>query len=384
MTRPHDHPTPEDLSAYIDGELDRARRHVVEAHVSGCAACRALVDDLETLRLVQGADVPPAVPAGLAAKIGARLDAVAPARRPAPRPRRWMRPAIAAAATIVMGTVVALIVTQQGPERVAPALRAPAAPAGPAASTAPDQAAPQPVAPRKQDKDEERRAPAPAPKSSTAPSSAPASAEEARQRNEVDRLRTLGYVGGRDEAGAPPAQRQVADAKKEAQADAGEPRAVPPPMPPPPPPPPPPSSLPEASAGAAASGTLSRADERATATPGGEVAVPVVLASNALAKGVDAPADAPARPMEQVRAKAATAAPVVWSAPDTDVLWQRLVGFVEGAGGRAERTAAGRTLWVPRDKLPQLMQWLARQGASGVPQNAAPGIRIELRESGRS
>lgn len=46
-----------DLSSYLDGELDARRRLAMEAHLDGCAACRA---ELEQLRALSGvlAEVP--------------------------------------------------------------------------------------------------------------------------------------------------------------------------------------------------------------------------------------------------------------------------------------------------------------------------------------
>jgi hypothetical protein len=40
------HPTHEELFAYRDGELGPEKRAVVEAHVVGCGACRALIDEV--------------------------------------------------------------------------------------------------------------------------------------------------------------------------------------------------------------------------------------------------------------------------------------------------------------------------------------------------
>ena len=41
----------DDLSAYIDGQLDTRRREAVESHLAGCASCR---QELEELRVVAG------------------------------------------------------------------------------------------------------------------------------------------------------------------------------------------------------------------------------------------------------------------------------------------------------------------------------------------
>jgi anti-sigma factor RsiW len=51
----------EQLSAYIDGELDDRGRRAVEAHVAACDACSALLDDLRTTKSMVAA-LPVATP----------------------------------------------------------------------------------------------------------------------------------------------------------------------------------------------------------------------------------------------------------------------------------------------------------------------------------
>ena len=49
MTNDPNHPRSEDLFAYRDGELAPERRALIEAHVSGCSTCRALIDQVSSL-----------------------------------------------------------------------------------------------------------------------------------------------------------------------------------------------------------------------------------------------------------------------------------------------------------------------------------------------
>lgn len=40
---PADHPSAEDLAAYIDATLDETERTKIEAHLSGCSECREVL-----------------------------------------------------------------------------------------------------------------------------------------------------------------------------------------------------------------------------------------------------------------------------------------------------------------------------------------------------
>jgi anti-sigma factor RsiW len=88
------------LNAWIDGELDAAAAREAEAHVAGCAACRAEVDRLRAVsRLVRERAPRPAAPDVLRERIR-RMAAQEsrPARHAVARPR-WL--AAAAAAVVV-------------------------------------------------------------------------------------------------------------------------------------------------------------------------------------------------------------------------------------------------------------------------------------------
>lgn len=69
MTHPQD-----DLTALLDGALAPARRAEVEAHLAGCAACRAERDRLAAALSALGALPPPPEPSPwFAARLAARL-----------------------------------------------------------------------------------------------------------------------------------------------------------------------------------------------------------------------------------------------------------------------------------------------------------------------
>jgi anti-sigma factor RsiW len=63
MTSPHTsacRETLQDISAYLDGDLDPAACHAIERHAQGCPGCAAALDGLrQTVGLCrQAADVP--------------------------------------------------------------------------------------------------------------------------------------------------------------------------------------------------------------------------------------------------------------------------------------------------------------------------------------
>ena len=81
MSHPHDHVT-EQLSEYLDGELPVSARESVDAHLSGCAECRRLIEDLGSI-VTAATTLPDSLPdrdlwAGVAQRIGATGATVTP------------------------------------------------------------------------------------------------------------------------------------------------------------------------------------------------------------------------------------------------------------------------------------------------------------------
>jgi anti-sigma factor RsiW len=99
----------EDLTALLDCALEPARRAEVEAHLAGCADCRAGRDALAAALATLGALPPPAPPLpGFEQRFYARLARETPRRRSllerfGSRPLRWLVPATGLAAALAVG-----------------------------------------------------------------------------------------------------------------------------------------------------------------------------------------------------------------------------------------------------------------------------------------
>jgi len=96
------------VADYLEGDAPDAVRAAVEAHAEECADCRALLEDLQSIRH-DAAALPVLAPSrdlwsGIAERIDARVIPLErPARTTIVRVRRtWARPAIAAAALVVI------------------------------------------------------------------------------------------------------------------------------------------------------------------------------------------------------------------------------------------------------------------------------------------
>ena len=81
------------LTAYVDGELDDARREEVQVHLAHCASCRADLQILRGLKSVVADSDSPALPGDLAMRL---LAATAPVGGPhlLPRPHAPRRPVL--------------------------------------------------------------------------------------------------------------------------------------------------------------------------------------------------------------------------------------------------------------------------------------------------
>jgi hypothetical protein len=150
------------LADYLEEDASDSVRSAVEAHASSCAACQQLLTDLSALR-VEAAALPPLVPSrdlwsGISQRIDARVIPMdAPRVAPSVTVRRtWLRPAVAAAALVIITAGVTNYLTRSSfkdsaPSRVAavtaPVAR-PAAPDTQATATVPSTATERPAAPQ--------------------------------------------------------------------------------------------------------------------------------------------------------------------------------------------------------------------------------------------
>ncbi|MBA2304658.1 MAG: zf-HC2 domain-containing protein [Acidobacteria bacterium] len=105
MSHPHDHVT-EQLSEYLDGELPVSARESVDAHLSGCAECRRLIEDLGSI-VAAATTLPDTLPdrdlwAGVAQRIGATRATVTPFTPPVRRRFSFSVLQLAAAGILLM------------------------------------------------------------------------------------------------------------------------------------------------------------------------------------------------------------------------------------------------------------------------------------------
>jgi hypothetical protein len=105
------------LADYLEGDAPIAVRSAVESHAAECAACRQLLEDLDTIRH-DAAALPALVPSrdlwnGIADRIDAKVVPIGTRERTIVTTRRsWARPAIAAAALVVVTAGITHLATK--------------------------------------------------------------------------------------------------------------------------------------------------------------------------------------------------------------------------------------------------------------------------------
>ena len=102
----------------VDGTLDGAPRHQLEAHLAACASCAQLAEDLLIVRRAARGLPAMALPAGAWARVSAAVEA----DRPAPRAtRQWQRFVLplAAAAVLVAAIAASVVWRRDGPPATA-------------------------------------------------------------------------------------------------------------------------------------------------------------------------------------------------------------------------------------------------------------------------
>jgi len=106
------------LADYLEGDASDGVRSAVEAHAGSCAACQQLLADLTAIRL-EAETLPQLTPSrdlwtGIAERIDARIIPLESSRlaRDLTRRRLWMRPAVAAAALVVITAGTTYVLTR--------------------------------------------------------------------------------------------------------------------------------------------------------------------------------------------------------------------------------------------------------------------------------
>jgi hypothetical protein len=94
------HPTAGDLFELHFGEAEGGRRDAFAAHVTHCAACRALLADVEWVEAALDAEEEPAPPADGLERVLARIATAGPAAR---HRAGWLRATLPSAAGLVAG-----------------------------------------------------------------------------------------------------------------------------------------------------------------------------------------------------------------------------------------------------------------------------------------
>jgi len=94
----------DDLSAWIDGELDARREAEIRAHLAGCAGCAATLDALRGVDLALAGVGASQVPDDLLDRTLRRVEGEAGASMKERRSisARWLRPALALAASLAL------------------------------------------------------------------------------------------------------------------------------------------------------------------------------------------------------------------------------------------------------------------------------------------
>jgi len=119
------------LADYLEGDAPIAVREAVESHAAGCAGCRQLLSDLDTIRH-DAAALPALTPSrdlwsGIAERIDTKVVPIATRERTIVTTRRsWARPAIAAAALVVVTAGITHLATKRSMTSTAAVSSAPA------------------------------------------------------------------------------------------------------------------------------------------------------------------------------------------------------------------------------------------------------------------
>lgn len=119
------------IGELVDGTLDGAPRHRLEAHLSACRDCATLAEELLTVRRAARALAPVDLPPAARARVAAAVEAGrGPVRRAS-----WHRHLLPLAAAAVLVAAIAAAVVWRRDQATAPPAQAPAAVADSAGAT---------------------------------------------------------------------------------------------------------------------------------------------------------------------------------------------------------------------------------------------------------
>jgi hypothetical protein len=133
------------ISELGDGDLDRAARAELDAHLATCASCAALAEDLEVVRRASRS-LPRLDPPERVWTAIARQLPVQPLNRSASRSREWVKVTLAIAAVLLAAVAITMLVRRgrsagsQVAESASPAMPAPAQPGPQAGAQSADSA----------------------------------------------------------------------------------------------------------------------------------------------------------------------------------------------------------------------------------------------------
>jgi hypothetical protein len=129
----------ERINELVDGDIDRAARAELDAHLATCATCAALAEDLEVVRRASRSlptlDPPERVWTAIARELPARAADRSPGRSP-----EWVKVTLAIAAVLLAAVAITVLVRRGRPAE--PQVAVNQAPA----TQAPAETAPQPAA----------------------------------------------------------------------------------------------------------------------------------------------------------------------------------------------------------------------------------------------
>jgi hypothetical protein len=123
----------ERLNELVDGDIDRAARAELDAHLATCASCAALAEDLEVVRRASRS-LPTLDPPERVWSAIVRQRPVQGTDRSAGRSREWVKVTLAIAAVLLAAVAITVVVRRarsaepQLAENLAPATQAPAQP----------------------------------------------------------------------------------------------------------------------------------------------------------------------------------------------------------------------------------------------------------------